>query len=98
MIMADGSLNRIVIVTNPQGLHARPADMFVKLASKYQSKIDVIKDGERVDGKSILAILTLAAVEGTPLDIVATGPDAEAALDALAELVARNFDENGNGE
>ena len=96
--MADGTLARTVVVTNPQGLHARPADMFVKLASQYQSKIEVIKDGERVDGKSILAILTLAAVEGTQLEIEATGPDAEAALDALAELVQRNFAENGTVE
>jgi phosphocarrier protein HPr len=96
--MTDGTLNRTVVVTNPQGLHARPADMFVKLASKYQAKIEVVKDGERVDGKSILAILTLAAVEGTHLHIEATGPDAAAALDALAELVVRDFDENGIGE
>jgi phosphotransferase system HPr (HPr) family protein len=96
--MADGTLARIVVITNPQGLHARPADMFVKLACQYQSKIEVIKDGERVDGKSILNILTLAAVEGTQLEIVATGPDAEAALDALAELVQANFAENGTME
>jgi phosphocarrier protein len=51
-----------------------------------------------VDGKSILNILTLAAVEGTSLTIEATGPDAQAALDALAELVMRNFDEEGNVE
>lgn len=91
--MADGTVVRTVVVTNPQGLHARPADGFVKLANQYQAKIEVIKDGERVDGKSILAILTLAAVEGTPLTIEATGPDADAALDALTELVKRNFDE-----
>ena len=91
--MTDGTVTRTVVVTNPQGLHARPADLFVKLASQYQAKVEVIKDGERVDGKSILAILTLAAVEGTQLTIEATGPDAEAALDALAELVVRNFDE-----
>jgi phosphocarrier protein HPr len=96
--MSDGTLNRTVVVTNPQGLHARPADMFVKLASKFQAKIEVVKDGERVDGKSILAILTLAAVEGTYLHIEATGPDAASALEALAELVVRDFDENGIGE
>jgi phosphotransferase system HPr (HPr) family protein len=96
--MADDTVNRTVVVTNPQGLHARPADVFVKLASRYQAKIEVIKDGERVDGKSILAILTLAAVEGTQLAIEATGPDAEAALDALSELVLRDFDENGSVE
>ena len=66
--MADGKISRTVVVTNPQGLHARPADLFVKLASQYQATIEVIKDGERVDGKSILAILTLAAVQGTQSD------------------------------
>jgi phosphocarrier protein len=70
--------------------------MFVKLAGQYQSRIEVIKDSERVDGKSILNILTLAAVEGTTLQIEATGSDAEAALDALVDLVARNFPENGS--
>jgi phosphotransferase system HPr (HPr) family protein len=92
--MANGTFSRTVVVTNPQGLHARPADMFVKLASQYESKIEVIKDGERVDGKSILAMLTLAAVEGTTLKLEVTGPDAEAAVAALAELVLRDFDEN----
>ena len=96
--MAGGTASRIVVVTNPQGLHARPADLFVKLASQYESTVEVIKDGERVDGKSILAILTLAAVQGTQLEIEATGPDAEAALNALAELIGRDFDENGNVE
>jgi phosphocarrier protein HPr len=95
--MADGRLTRTVVITNPQGLHARPADGFVKLASQYQSTIEVIKDGERVNGKSILEILTLAAVEGSQLQIEAMGPDAQAAIDALADLVTRDFDENGNG-
>jgi phosphocarrier protein len=94
--MTEGTVTRIVVVTNPQGLHARPADMFVKTASQYQSNIEVIKDGERVNGKSILDILTLAAVAGSQLQIEATGPDADAALNALAELVLRDFDENGN--
>jgi phosphotransferase system HPr (HPr) family protein len=87
-------VQRTVVVTNPQGLHARPADMFVKLASRFESKIELVKDSERVDGKSILAILTLAASEGTMLSIEATGRDAEQALDALADLVAQNFAED----
>ncbi len=69
-----------------------------RLASQYQAKIEVIKEGHRVDGKSILNILTLAAVQGTQLSIEANGPDAQAALDALSELFARNFDENGTME
>ncbi len=92
--MAEASAFQIVVVNNPQGLHARPADLFVKLASQYQSTIEVIKDGERVDGKSILAILTLAAVQGTQLRIEATGPDADAALDAIADLFQRDFEVN----
>ena len=83
-----------VIVTNPQGIHARPADMFVKLAVQFQSKIDVIKDGNRVDGKSILDMLMLAAVAGSELCVEATGPDAQQALDALTELVRQDFGEN----
>lgn len=89
---------RTVVVQNPQGLHARPADLFAKLAVQYQSKIEVIKDNERVDGKSILAILTLAAVEGTELTLEAVGCDANEAIDALATLVRQNFAENGNNE
>lgn len=85
---------RVVTVANPQGLHARPADMFVKLAAQFESTIEVVKDNERVDGKSILAILTLAAVQGTQLHIEATGPDAEQALCALAKLVEQQFAEN----
>jgi phosphotransferase system HPr (HPr) family protein len=85
---------RTVKITNPQGLHVRPADMFVKRAITCQSKIEVIKDNERVDGKSILAILMLAADTGTELRLEAVGPDAEAALDSLAELVSQNFHED----
>jgi phosphocarrier protein len=96
--MTEQTISRTVVVTNPQGLHARPADLFVKTAKQYQSVIEVIKDGERVDGKSILNILTLAVVAGSQLQIEATGPDADAALNALTELVLRNFDEIGNME
>jgi phosphocarrier protein HPr len=96
--MTEQVVVRVVIVTNPQGLHARPADMFVKTACQYKSKIEVVKDNERIDGKSILNILTLAATEGTELRIEATGPDAEAALEALAELVRINFSETDTPE
>lgn len=98
MLMNETSAVRKVVITNPQGLHARPADMFVKLAAQYQSKIEVIKDNERVDGKSIINILTLAAVAGTELTIEATGCDANQAIDALAELIAKDFAENGTVE
>ena len=82
-----------VTVVNPQGLHARPVNLFVQLANQFESTIEVIKDEQRVDGKSILSILTLAAAQGTKLSIEATGQDAEAALEALADLVTKGFAE-----
>ena len=82
-----------VTIVNPQGLHARPAHAFVTLASQFAARIEVEKDGERVDGKSILSILTLAAAQGTRLGLYATGSDAEVALQALARLVEQGFDE-----
>ena len=89
--MSTTPANRRVTLNNPQGLHARPADLFARRASKFESKIEVIKSGHRVDGKSILDILTLAAEYGTELEIEATGRDAAAALDALVQLIESNF-------
>ena len=94
--MTEMTASRTVTVMNPQGLHARPVDMFVKLANQFDSNIEVIKEGERVDGKSILSVLTLAAEQGTRLSIEATGHDANAALEALAELVESGFAEEEN--
>ncbi|MBX7073900.1 MAG: HPr family phosphocarrier protein [Pirellulales bacterium] len=94
--MTKTKLVRTVIVTNPQGLHARPADLFVKLAQQYRSQVEVSKESLRVDGKSILDILMLAAVEGTPLAIEVTGDDAQDALDALCRLVEQNFADDLN--
>lgn len=82
-----------VEVVNPQGLHARPANLFVRLANEFQSTIEVVKDGERVDGKSILSVLTLVASQGTQLAIEARGPDADNAIRALVELVSDGFEE-----
>jgi phosphocarrier protein HPr len=93
-VMSNGKLNRSVMVANPQGLHVRPASLIVKLTSQYQSRIEIIKDNSRIDGKSILDILTLGAPQGTNLVIEAEGPDAGSALEALAELFASNFGES----
>ena len=82
-----------VEVVNPQGLHARPANLFVRLANEFQSTIEVVKDGERVDGKSILSVLTLVASQGTRLAIEARGPDADNAIKALVGLVSDGFEE-----
>jgi phosphocarrier protein HPr len=89
--MSEVKLTRTVVVANSQGLHARPANLIMKLANQYQSRIELVKGNERVDGKSILEILTLGAEPGTNLIIEAAGPDAEAALEALAELFASKF-------
>lgn len=91
--MNEQKLSRTVIVTNPQGLHVRSADLFVKTASRYQTDIEVVKDNLRVNGKSILDILMLAATEGTTLSIEAGGADAAEALDALVLLIEQNFGE-----
>src|SRR5262249_33253134 len=96
--MSDEKGSRSVVVNNPQGIHARPAALIVRLAQQYQAKIEFIKDNYRVDGKSILELLTLAAVQGTQLTMEASGPDAQTALDALAELFAGNFAENNISE
>jgi phosphotransferase system HPr (HPr) family protein len=92
--MSDGKVNRTVVVNNQQGIHARPADLIVRLAKQFQSKIEFLKDNQRVDAKSILDLLTLAAVQGTQLTIEAEGADAGQALDALSELFASNFSED----
>jgi phosphotransferase system HPr (HPr) family protein len=89
--MSHPTARRTVTIVNAQGLHARPADLFARLANRFDATIDVIKGNERVDGKSILSVLTLAAGVGSQLEIVATGQDAEAALAALCGLVEQGF-------
>ena len=89
--MAEATLTRTVKIQNEQGLHARPADMFVRTAMQFESTIQVVKGSLRVDGKSILDVLTLGATQDTELTLEATGNDAEALLDALAELVDSQF-------
>ncbi len=84
-----------VTLTNRHGLHARPAHMFVQTANSYASKLRVGRtdNDERVDGKSIMGMMMLAAERGVELEMSAEGPDAEPMLRALAELVAANFGE-----
>lgn len=84
---------REVEVTNEYGLHLGPAAKFVKLAAQFQSEIRVSHDGKEINGKSILDLTLLAAETGTRLSLEARGPDAEAAIDALARLVLSEFRE-----
>jgi phosphocarrier protein len=88
---------RQVEIVNALGLHLRPADKFVRLAHKFQSEIRVSHEGSEINGKSILDLTTLAAECGTILKLEARGPDAEAAVAALAELVLARFHENEEG-
>ena len=92
--MAEKSKTTQVTVTNRQGLHARPAHALVTAASRFTSDITLIRDGEGVDGKSILSVLTLAAEQGTELTLKATGDDAEQALSVLAALFENGFGED----
>lgn len=80
-------------IVNPLGLHARPAAEFVKLAARFAADITVSKDGETVNGKSIMGVMTLAAECGSTIVIRATGEDAEEAVSALAALVQGGFDD-----
>ncbi len=82
-----------VIILNHLGLHARPAMSFVDVANTFTSEIRVRKDSQEVDGKSIMQMMMLAATKGTELLLLAQGPDAQDAVDALGELVSRKFDE-----
>jgi phosphocarrier protein HPr len=80
-------------VLNKLGMHARPAAMFVRVANRFSSEILVEKDGEQVNGKSIMGLMLLAAGCGSKLRITAIGPDATQALRDLEEIIARKFDE-----
>jgi phosphocarrier protein len=84
---------RVVTIVNPLGLHARPAAEFVKVASAFRAEVQVEKDGMQVNGKSIMGVMTLAAECGSSLLLRATGEDADTVLAALADLIARGFDE-----
>lgn len=87
-------MTREFTVGNKLGIHARPAALFVKVANQFDSDVFVEKDGERINGKSIMGLMMLAAGPGSVLTVEASGADAEEALDKLGELVARNFDED----
>lgn len=85
---------RTVQIVNEQGLHARPIMLFVDLANRYESKISLAKGDQVVDGKSPMEIMLLEATRGTDLILTAKGADASEAVDALADLVARRFEES----
>jgi phosphocarrier protein len=86
-------IEREATIVNQEGLHARPAARIVRLASTFEADIELAKDGLEVNGKSIMGVMMLAAECGSSITIRANGPDAEGAVQALAELVASGFGE-----
>ncbi len=82
-----------VDIVNKRGLHARASAKFVKLASTFDAEVKVSKDGSTVDARSIMGLMMLAAGIGSTIDIEAAGPEADAAVEALVELVSNRFDE-----
>ncbi len=86
-------LSRQVVVVNQNGLHARPAGKLAQLAQSFTADVVIALDGQEVDAKSILDVLTLAASQGTVLELRASGTDAPEALDRLEALIANRFEE-----
>jgi len=89
--MAEKLMREFTLV-NKYGMHVRPAGLFAKTASRFDAEIEVEKDGNVVSGKSIMALMTLEATNGSVLRVSACGPQAQEALDELEALVARKFD------
>jgi phosphocarrier protein HPr len=81
-------VNKAVIVRNKQGLHARPAALFVQVANKFDARVTVTYNDEKVNGKSIMGILMLGAEQGTEITIEADGKDAEIALAELEKVIS----------
>ena len=84
---------REIVIQNRLGLHARAAAQFVKTAGRFKAEITVESDRQKVNGKSIMGLLLLAAAQGTTLKLCASGEDGSAALQALADLVEARFGE-----
>ena len=86
-------LRRVLTICNERGLHARSSAKFVKCASSFDADVRVLRDGMEVGGTSIMGLLMLGAAKGCDIEVLAIGPDAGAALDALADLVSDRFGE-----
>jgi phosphocarrier protein len=82
-----------ITIKNKLGLHARAAVKFVNLANRFGASVKIVKDGDEIDGKSILGILTLAAIQGSEIMLLVSGKDEDSALKALADLINNRFDE-----
>ncbi len=90
----DLKIEKDVTIVNRLGLHARPAAMFVRISSRYRAEVWVSKEGEEVNGKSIMGLMMLAAGQGSKLHIRCEGPDADKAIKELEELIKAKFNED----
>jgi phosphotransferase system HPr (HPr) family protein len=100
MSMNMSVVTRVIVIKNTQGLHARPAEMFVRLDQQFRSRIVLARETHRVEAKNIMDLLTLGAAQGTELVLEADGDDAHQAVEALAKLVEDGFpnEQAGDGE
>jgi phosphocarrier protein HPr len=86
-------VEKTVIIKNRAGIHARPAALLVQTANRFTANIYLEKDGEQINGKSIMGILTLAGTYNTPIKIIADGADEQEALQAIGRLFENKFEE-----
>ncbi len=91
--MSDDSIDKDCIVRNKMGLHARPAAQVVQTANRFTCEVTLSKDGQDVNGKSIMGVLMLAASQGTSIHVHAEGEQAQACVDAIAALFEKGFNE-----
>ncbi len=89
--MASLVVQKTVTISNPQGLHARPAELLARLAMQFESSVEVSRNGQTVDAKSILNVLTLGAGQGSEVTLQAQGADAQDAVEALVRLIQNDF-------
>lgn len=94
--MIGEPLVKKVMITNPQGFHMRPMAAFAQLAARFQSSVKVSREGQSVNGKSILDLMLLAAAQGSELTLEVAGTDAQDALDALVNLLKTPPDDEGS--
>ena len=93
MSAADAECRAVLEIQNRLGLHARAAVLLVQTANRFEAEVMVAKDGQTVSGRSIMGVMTLAATQGSTIEVVTRGAQAAEALEAIRELVAAKFNE-----
>ena len=91
----QGAVSREIPIINKRGLHARASAKFVQMVERFNAEVWVTRGGETVGGTSIMGLMMLSAGPGTTIAVSAVGPEAQAAVDAITELVASKFNEEG---